>query len=58
MQTSVEDPSSRSEQRAAVVRVFGGTALAFVILLILAAVVRPDLMQMAGRMAMALMPKP
>ncbi len=45
-----------TEQRAAMLRVFGGTALAFVALLIVALLVRPDLMKAAVGMVMSAMP--
>ena len=55
MQISAEDKMIRGQQRAAMLRIFGGTALAFVALLIVALVVRPDLMQMAAGMIMSMM---
>lgn len=56
MYTHVEVVTDRSEQRAAMVRVFGGTALTFVALFIVALLVRPDLMQATVGMFMSMMP--
>ena len=47
--------TSRGDQRTAAIRVFGGTALAFVALLAVLLVMRPDLMQSAYTMLMAMM---
>ena len=56
METPVEQRRQRSEQRSAMFRVFGGTALAFVALAIVALLVRPDLMSMAVHMVGSMMP--
>lgn len=56
MQMSLEEPTAHSEQRSAMLRVFGGTALAFVALLVVSLLVRPDLMQTAAGMVMSMMP--
>ena len=56
METPVEQRRQRSEQRSAMLRVFGGTALAFVALAIVALLVRPDLMSMAVHMVGSMMP--
>lgn len=56
MQTHHEDLTVRSEQRSAMLRVFGGTALAFITLFIVALLVRPDLMQATVGMVMSIMP--
>ena len=56
MQTHLEDLTDRAEQRFAMVRVFGGTALAFVALVVVAFLVRPDLMQATVGMIKSMMP--
>ncbi len=56
METPLEAKSQRADQRSAMLRVFGGTALAFVALAIVALLVRPDLMTMAVRMVGSMMP--
>ncbi len=50
-----ETELARAEQRAAMFRVFGGTALAFMALLIVALVVHPDVMK-AMSMVVSAMP--
>ena len=56
MMTPPDARTVASEQRGAMLRVFGGTALAFIALFIVAISVRPDLMPMAVSMMMSLMP--
>ena len=56
METPLEAKSQRAAQRSAMLRVFGGTALAFVALAIVALLVRPDLMTMAVHMVGSMMP--
>jgi len=51
-----ETEVARAEQRGAMLRVFGGTALAFMALLLVAPLVRPDLMKAAMSMVMSAMP--
>ncbi len=51
-----ETELARAEQRAAMLRVFGGTALAFMALLLVALLVRPDLMKAAMSMVVSAMP--
>ena len=46
---------ARQEQRSAMFRVFGGTLLAFLVLLVVALLVRPDLMQTATTAVMTMM---
>ncbi len=56
MTASLDDKGARGEQRAAMLRVFGGTFLAFIALLLVGAYVRPDLMHVAIGMARTIMP--
>ena len=56
MGTPLDQKTGRAEQRSAMLRVFGGTALAFVALAIVALLVRPDLMTMAVHMVGSMMP--
>ena len=57
MRTVSEDHAATShEQRVAMLRVFGGTAFAFIALLIVSLLVRPDLMRSALGMVTAMMP--
>ncbi len=46
------DEQDRRERVGAMWRVFGGTALAFLILLVVAVVVRPDMMRAAADMVL------
>ena len=50
-----EDKVARQEQRSAMLRVFGGTLFAFLALLVVALLVRPDLMQTATTAVMTMM---
>ena len=50
-----EDKVARQEQRYAMLRVFGGTLFAFLALLVVALLVRPDLMQTATTAVMTMM---
>ena len=52
----LDDNPTRSEQRYAMLRIFGGTFLAFMALLSVAAFVRPDLMDMMVGMVRTIMP--
>ena len=56
METPADEKAARDDRRSAMLRVFGGTALAFVALAIVALLVRPDLMTMAVRMVGSMMP--
>ena len=56
METPADEISARADRRSAMLRVFGGTALAFVALAIVALLVRPDLMMMAVHMVGSTMP--
>ena len=56
MSTSLDDRAARRERRSAMLRVFGVTFLTFIALLLVAAYVRPDLMQTAIGMVKVMMP--
>ncbi len=56
VETPLEAKSQRADQRSAMLRVFGGTALAFLALAIVALLVRPDLMTVAMHMVGSMMP--
>ena len=54
MSVHSEDNAARHEQRSAMLRVFGGTLFAFLALLVVALLVRPDLMQTATTAVMTM----
>jgi hypothetical protein len=56
MPTSLDDRAARRERHSAMLRVFGVTFLTFIALLLVAAYVRPDLMQTAIGMVKVMMP--